>query len=319
MSETTLILGEEDYIQPELMLEAAFTQLAFSKVELEQQYEFFHETDTALNEVFTYSKKIFEQDSSFLEQSQNMAKHLHSVSQHPNIKSGELFIGLFENCFLLNEVKKVLAIVKIDEKEMFLDVKNDNNKMIIHGVDGINVKKINNMAIIVDMGEEKPPVVFIKTKRKEDIVYWQERFLNIKAADEHYHNTDLALNECKKYILKEENYSNTEKLGFLNKTLDYFRNEDEFQVDHYIETVFDQADATQKDILVNAVKPYETVISDSALEKAEKKYKRKIKLDSNIEIQVNIQHIDQIDELIEVGYDEATNRKFYKIYFQDEI
>ncbi|UZM98570.1 hypothetical protein OL548_29165 [Lysinibacillus sp. MHQ-1] len=57
MSETTLILGEEDYIQPELMLEAAFTQLAFSKVELEQQYEFFHETDTALNEVFTYSKK----------------------------------------------------------------------------------------------------------------------------------------------------------------------------------------------------------------------------------------------------------------------
>ncbi|UZN01149.1 hypothetical protein OL548_29170 [Lysinibacillus sp. MHQ-1] len=35
-----------------------------------------------------------------------MAKHLHSVSQHPNIKSGELFIGLFENCFLLNEVKK---------------------------------------------------------------------------------------------------------------------------------------------------------------------------------------------------------------------
>lgn len=101
--------------------------------------------------------------------------------------------------------------------------------------------------------------------------------------------------------------------------MDYFRNEDEFQVDHYIETVFDQADATQKDILVNAVKPYETVISDSALEKAEKKYKRKIKLDSNIEIQVNIQHIDQIDELIEVGYDEATNRKFYKIYFQDEI
>lgn len=319
LSEATLLLGEEAFTQPELMLEAAFTQLAFSKIELEQQYEFFHETDIALNEVFAYSKKIFEQDSSFLEQSQNMAKHLHSVSQHPNIKSGELFIGLFENCFLLNEVKKVIAIVKIDEKEMFLDVKNDNNKMIIHGVDGINVKKINNMAIIVDVGQEHHPAVFIKTKRKEDIVYWQERFLKIKAADEHYHKTDLALNECKKYILKEENYSNTEKLGFLNKTLDYFRNEEEFQVDHYIETVFEQADATQKDILVNSVKPYETVISDSALEKAEKKYKRKIKLDSNIEIQVNIQHIDQIDELIEVGYDEETNRKFYKIYFQDEI
>ncbi len=217
------------------------------------------------------------------------------------------------------KLKKIVAIVKIDEKEMFLDVKNDQNKMIIHGIDGINVKKINNMAIIVDMGEEQVPAVFIKTKRKEDIVYWQERFLKIKAADEHYHKTNLALTECKKYILKEDNFSNTEKLGLLNKTLDYFRNEDEFQVNEYIETVFDKTDSTQRDIIINSVKPYETIISESALEKAEKKYKRKIKLDSNIEIQVNVQNIEQVDELIEVGYDEATNRKYYKIYFQEEI
>lgn len=49
-----------------------------------------------------------------------------------------------------------------------------------------------------------------------------------------------------KFILKEENYTSTEKLGLLNKTLDYFRNEEEFQVNHYIETVFEQADTTQK-------------------------------------------------------------------------
>lgn len=315
----SLVLGEESFTHPEVMLEAAFTQLAFSKIDLEQQYEFFHETNIALNEVYTYVSAIFKEEKSFLEQSKSIARHLHSVSQHPNIKSGELFIGLFDNCFFMNEAKKIVAIVKIDEKEMFLDVKNDQNKMIIHGIDGINVKKINNMAIIVDMGEEQVPAVYIKTKRKEDIVYWQERFLKIKAADEHYHKTNLALTECKKYILKEDNFSNTEKLGLLNKTLDYFRNEDEFQVNEYIETVFDKTDSTQRDIIINSVKPYETIISESALEKAEKKYKRKIKLDSNIEIQVNVQNIEQVDELIEVGYDEATNRKYYKIYFQEEI
>jgi len=315
----SLVLGEESFTHPEVMLEAAFTQLAFSKIDLEQQYEFFHETNIALNEVYTYVSAIFKEEKSFLEQSKSIARHLHSVSQHPNIKSGELFIGLFDNCFFMNEAKKIVAIVKIDEKEMFLDVKNDQNKMIIHGIDGINVKKINNMAIIVDMGEEQVPAVFIKTKRKEDIVYWQERFLKMKAADEHYHKTNLALTECKKYILKEDNFSNTEKLGLLNKTLDYFRNEDEFQVNEYIETVFDKTDSTQRDIIINSVKPYETIISESALEKAEKKYKRKIKLDSNIEIQVNVQNIEQVDELIEVGYDEATNRKYYKIYFQEEI
>ncbi|MEK4485878.1 nucleoid-associated protein [Psychrobacillus sp. FSL H8-0484] len=315
----TLVLGDEVFSQPEVMLEAAFTQLAFNKIDFEQQYEFFHETDIGLNEVYTYVNSIFDQESSFLEQSKHIATHLQSVSQHPNIKSGELFIGLFDNCLWHTEVKKVIAIVKIDEKEMFLDVKNEQNKMIVNGIDGINVKKINNMAVIIDMGPDIAPAVFMKTKKKEDVVYWQERFLKIKVADEHYHKTNLALTECKKYILKEESFTNTEKLGFLNKTLDYFRNEEEFQVNDFIDTVFEKADPVQKEVIVNSVKPYETVISESAIEKVEKTYKRKIKLDSNIEIQVNVRNIEQVDELIEVGYDEASNRKFYKIYFHEEI
>lgn len=315
----TLVLGDGVFSQPETMLEAAFTQLAFNKIDLEQQYEFFHESNIGLNEVYTFVNSIFDQDSSFYEQSKHIANHLKSVSQHPNIKNGELFIGLFDNCLWHTEVKKVIAIVKIDEKEMFLDVKNEQNKMIVNGIDGINVKKINNMAVIMDMGPDVAPAVFMKTKKKEDVVYWQERFLKIKVADEHYHKTNLALTECKKYIIKEENYTNTEKLGYLNKTLDYFRNEEEFQVDSYIETVFEKTDSVQKDIIVNSVKAYETVISESAIAKAEKTYKRKIKLDSNIEIQVNVRDIEQIDELIEVGFDESTNRKFYKIYFQEEI
>ncbi|WP_313893545.1 nucleoid-associated protein [Psychrobacillus sp.] len=315
----TLVLGEESFSQPEVMLEAAFTQLAFNKVDFEQQFEFFHETDIGLNEIYTYVNSIFDQESNFLDQSKHIAVHLQSVSQHPNIKSGELFIGLFHNCLWHTEKKKVLAVVKIDEKEMFLDVKNEQNKMIVNGIDGINVKKINNMAIIMDMGPDVAPAVFMKTKKKEDVIYWQERFLKIKVADEHYHKTNLALTECKKYIIKEESFTNTEKLGLLNKTLDFFKTEEKFQVDDYIETVFEGSDPVQKDIIVNSVKPYETVISESAIAKAEKSYKRKIKLDSNIEIQVNVRDIDQIDQLIEVGYDEVTNRKFYKIYFQEEV
>ncbi len=315
----TLVLGEEVFSHPEVMLEAAFTQLAFNKLDFEQQYEFFHESNIGLNEVYTYVKAIFDEEGSFLEQSKHIATHLHSASGHPNIKSGELFIGLFDNCFMSTEAKKVIAIVKIEEKEMFLDVKNEQNKVTVNGIDGINVKKINNMAVIVDMGADEAPVVFMKTKKKEDVVYWQERFLKVKVADEHYHKTNLALTECKKYILKEESFSNPEKLGLLNKTLDYFRSEEEFQVNDYIETVFEAADSTQKDIIVNSVKPYETVISESAIAKAEKSYKRKIKLDSAIEIQVNVRDIEQMDELIEIGFDEETNRKFYKIYFNEEV
>ena len=315
----TTLFAEEAYTQPEVLLEAAFTQLAFNKVDIEQQYEFFHETNIDLNEVYTYAQAIFSDTKNFYTQSKHIATHLQSASQHPYIKAGELFIGLFENCLWHTEAKRVLAIVKIDEKEMFLDVKNEGDKMIVNGIDGINVRKANNVAIIVDMGAEEPPMVFMKTKKKEDIVYWQERFLKLKVSDENFYKTNLALTECKKYILKEESFSNTDKLEFLNKTLDYFRNEEQFHVEDYIDTVFEQAEEVQKDVLVQTVKPYETTISESAIAKAEKSYKRKIKLDSNIEIQVNVRDIEEVNKLIEVGYDETTKRKFYKIYFEEEL
>ena len=56
----TTLFGEEAYSQPEVLLEAAFTQLAFNKMDFEQQYEFFHETDIGLNEVYTYVKRFFQ-------------------------------------------------------------------------------------------------------------------------------------------------------------------------------------------------------------------------------------------------------------------
>ena len=63
----------------------------------------------------------------------------------------------------------------------------------------------------------------------------------------------------------------------------------------------------QKDVLVQTVKPYETTISESAIAKAEKSYKRKIKLiRQNIEIQVRCRDIEEVNKLIEVGYDETT-------------
>lgn len=315
-----LVLNDEAFSQPEILLQAAFTQLAFHKIDWDQRFEFFHETDLGLNEIYTYITSIFDQEGTFLDQTKNIATHLSSSSQHPGIKSGDLFIGLFDHCMMATgESKKALAIVKIEDKEIFLDVKNNAEKVTVDGIDGINVKKANNMAVIVDMGANQSPLVFIKTKKKEDVVYWQERFLKIKVADEYYYNTNLALTECKKYIIKEESYSNPEKLELLNKTLDYFRNEEEFHVSNYIDTVFENADSTQKDVIVNTVKSYETVISESAIIKAEKSFKRKIKLDSNIEIQVNVHHIEQMNELIEVGFDEETNRKYYKIYFQEEV
>ena len=314
----TIVFSEEQKKLNDLILEAALTELAFYKVDMEQQFDFFHETNINLNEVYTYAQAIFADKTQFFAQSKHIATHLQASSQHPNIKPGELFIGLFENCLWRNEMRTVLAIAKIEDREMFLNVQNSENTMMVQGVDGINVKKSNNVAIIVDQGDEEAPAVFLKTRRKKDVVYWQERFLKLRATDESFYKTNLALTQCKKYILKQEDFSNTDKLHYLNKTLEFFREQDSFELAPYIDNVFDGVEDVQKDILMQSVGAYETEISNSAIAKAEKTYKRKIKLDENVEIQVNIRDIDQLDKVIEVGYDKETNRKFYKIYFDEE-
>ncbi|CAM5216215.1 Nucleoid associated protein NdpA OS=Ureibacillus acetophenoni OX=614649 GN=SAMN05877842_106118 PE=4 SV=1 [Ureibacillus acetophenoni] len=101
-----LVPNDEVYAQQKKLLQAAFTQLAFHKIDWDQQYEFFHETDLGLNEVYTYVNSIFYQEESFLEQSKNIATHLNSSSAHPAIKNGELFIGLFDNCILTTGATK---------------------------------------------------------------------------------------------------------------------------------------------------------------------------------------------------------------------
>ena len=168
------------------------------------------------------------------------------------------------------------------------------------------------------MGGDQQPAVFIKTRRKEDVVYWQERFLKLRASDESFYKTNLALTQCKKYILKQNEISNTEKLNLLNKTLDFFREQEKFEADPYLNNVFDSIEDVQKDIFKQTISGYETEISESAIEKAAKTFKRKIKLDENVEIQVNIRDINNLEQIIEVGYDKETNRKFYKIYFNEE-
>lgn len=57
----------------------------------EEFYQFYHENDLALNEVYTYVSKIFDNQEGLYEQSVNLAKHLYEQSTHPKIKGGEFY------------------------------------------------------------------------------------------------------------------------------------------------------------------------------------------------------------------------------------
>ena len=78
----------------------------------EEFYNFTHESSLNLNEVYTYAKSIFDDQSSLLLQSINMARHLYEQSVYPQIKSGELYVAYFDNCYLDEELTEVIGIFK---------------------------------------------------------------------------------------------------------------------------------------------------------------------------------------------------------------
>ena len=59
-------------------------------------------------------------------------------------------------------------------------------------------------------------------------------------------------------------------------------------------------------------------ISDIVLKKQKQKIKTEIKLDTNIQIKLDIDAPDAASEYLEKGYDEEKKMKFYKVYFNEE-
>lgn len=115
----TLVYGEEAFSQPEVMLEAAFTQLAFNKLDFEQQYEFFHETAIGLNEVYTYVKAIFDEDASFLEQSKiSLATYIVHLGIRI-LKVASCLLAYLTIVFCLQSQRKLLPLSKLKKKKCF--------------------------------------------------------------------------------------------------------------------------------------------------------------------------------------------------------
>ncbi|RYY06532.1 MAG: nucleoid-associated protein, partial [Sphingobacteriaceae bacterium] len=88
-----------------------------------ERYRLHHSSgDLNLNEVYHFVSDIFDQPENFHQNSEQLAKYLYDVSNHPKIKSGELYIALFENLQLDGELLDAVGIFKSETKETYLKV-----------------------------------------------------------------------------------------------------------------------------------------------------------------------------------------------------
>ncbi|HTO14845.1 MAG TPA: nucleoid-associated protein [Edaphocola sp.] len=318
LTKKTILLDDE--------LKNILNSYFFSSFKNEERYKLHHEFDINLNEVYNCTSKIFDDVNCLQEQSENIAKHLYDQSDHPNIKSGELYVAYFTNCIVDGVETEAIGIFKSENRDIFLDVKQNFEGFDISSKQGININKLDKGCFIFNLKKEEGYILSIidNTNKSKDAQYWKDNFLKVIILNNEFHQTNQFLTLARQFVSKQldEDFeiTKTDKIDLLNRSVDYFKNHENFDKDEFEEQVF--AD----DEVIQSFRKFDNVyreenklelddnffISENAVKKQSRIFKSVLKLDKNFHI-----YIHGNKDMIEQGTDDD-GRKYYKIYYEQE-
>lgn len=295
----------------------------FNSFEGEEFYNFtFSGGDLSLNPLYQFTTSIFDDDLPFHENSKKIAQYLYDVALHPNIKSGDLFVVKFSNLRLNDQLVEAIGLFKSENKHAFLTLE----KQQIQHNKGIHVEKLDKGCIVFNRDKEDGYRIAIvdKSNRLTEAQYWKDTFLNLKARNDGFQNTKAFLSIAKSYvkdqITEEFQLEKADQLDLLNRSVEYFKQNESFNKQEFEESVF------QNEEVISSFREFdnnyraeheiqirdEFEISNQAVKKQSRFFKSILKLDKNFHVYI---HGDR--SKIERGED-ADGRKFYKIYYEKE-
>lgn len=296
-----------------------------SFIEKEDYYSFSHQSDVNLNTIYSYVLSIFNNIDRFVTESANIAKFLYEQSSHPKIKAGELYVAFIQNCILDGCYTDAIGIFKSETKDKFLKTTVTKNGFNVDSEIGTNIKKLDKGCLIFNKQHEQGYIISVidNTNRGADAQYWTENFLHIRQIKDTYSNTESVLTLAKSFVTKilpkTGEVSKTEQIDLLTKSLRYFKEHDTFELADFTEKVitrpkfveefhhFKQDYEKSNDFTIDSEFP----ISESAIKKQQRSYRKAICLDKKIQIIVNGN-----SDKIERGID--TRGTYYKIYYSLE-
>ena len=107
--------------------------------EKEENYmRFVNETSLEFNEMFAIVTEIFENPSTIHTHSLRIAQLLYEQSNHPHIKSGELYVAYLTHITLDNTKVEAIGIFKSEMKQNFLQFEQGQNQLDILLEEGVN-------------------------------------------------------------------------------------------------------------------------------------------------------------------------------------
>jgi len=275
-----------------------------------------------------YSQEIFQNNENFLSASCKIAQWLQKTSQHPNIKTGELYIALFKNCLIDGQVTDCLGIFKSESKDVFLKIYRSEDQFVTGFDHGINIRKLDKGCLIFNTRAEQGYKITIvdKVNKSEEALYWRFDFLNLRQISDNYYQTEFLLQVCKQFsndVLTEDNQvDKAQQIAFNQRSQEYFKTSERFDQEEFNQKVIGHPEA------INAFEEYkkhfeenygvefaeEFPISKPAVIKSKRYFRPVIKLDRNFHV-----YVHGNPDFVERGWDPVKQMKYYKLYYNEEI
>ncbi|MFT4641253.1 MAG: hypothetical protein ACI8T1_004590 [Verrucomicrobiales bacterium] len=298
---------------------------SFRSLELHQ---FADPEELAKNVVYAHAQAIFASTDELLKRSAKIAEHLYDRSQHPNIKSGDLCVGLLNNIVVNDEVVQGLCIIKSESKVPFLQISIVDDDLRLVTQQGIYPDKIDKGCLIINHQADDGYLVYVFDKGGGATHFWINDFLDVAPADDDDYHTRRYAEMCVAFAEKglPEDVGAEARVEIANSAFDYIDDNEQFDLEDFKKTAFKDTDVREQfsEFKESFEEEHGQPLNDKfmvvkeAAEKAKKKLKARLKLDTGAEIRFTSGFVKCSDQFLERGFDEDKHMSFVKIYFHQE-
>lgn len=294
----------------------------------ENYFHFYNDVDLEFNEIYKIVDAIFMDPDRLHENSKKIANHLFDQSNHPHIKSGELYVTYLTDLMLDNVKVNAVGIFKSELKHDFLQFQENAGNLDILVQQGININKLDKGCLIFNIDKEMGYKVLSVDSNRYDAKYWLENFLDVAPLSDNNFKTKNYLKFCQSFakdvVLPAEDKQ--QEVLFMNRAVNHFAKNDSFEESNFLNEVMENPELIPEFKHYKEEKGPKYSIEDvasfdivnKAVSDARKKIKNVINLDTNIQIRMDFINPESAEKFVEKGWDEERQMYYYLVYFNKE-